>query len=157
MNQIFLDCDGVLANFDKRFEELAGEPSRGYEDKHGAKAFWKVIMSDEDFFTTLEPMPDANELVDAVRHLNPIILTGCPQGNWSQPQKQLWRRIYFPDIPMITCESRNKYHYMVPASHNIIVDDWPKYKQTWEENGGTFVLHTSAADSISQLQKLGII
>lgn len=155
--QIFLDCDGVLADFDKRFEELSGEPSRGFEDKHGAKAFWKVVMSDESFFANLPPMADARELVDAVKHLNPIILTGCPQGNWSQPQKQLWRRVYFPELPMITCESRNKYHYMVPTVNNIIVDDWPKYKSIWEENGGTFILHTSAKDSIKQLTELGVL
>ena len=155
--QLFLDCDGVLADFDARFEEIAGEPSRGYEDKHGSKAFWKVVMSDESFFVNLPVMKDARELVEAVKHLNPIILTGCPQGNWSQPQKQLWRRIHFPDLPMITCESRNKYHYMVPAMHNIIVDDWPKYKPIWEENGGTFILHSSSKDSIRQLQDLGVL
>jgi 5'(3')-deoxyribonucleotidase len=155
--QLFLDCDGVLADFDARFEEISGETSRGYEDKFGAKAFWKVVMSDENFFVNLPVMKDAHELVEAVRHLNPIILTGCPQGNWSQPQKQLWRRINFPGIPMITCESRNKYHYMVPTHHNIIIDDWPKYKETWETNGGTFILHTSAKDSIEQLKNLGML
>jgi 5'(3')-deoxyribonucleotidase len=154
--QIFLDCDGVLADFDSHFARIAGESAHGYEDKHGSKAFWKVVMSDESFFVNLPVMPDAKELVAAVKHLNPIILTGCPQGNWSQPQKQLWRRIHFPDLPMITCESRNKYHYMVPAAHNIIIDDLVKYKTIWEENGGTFILHTSAQDSIKQLKELGV-
>jgi hypothetical protein len=158
--QIFLDCDGVLANFDKRFEELSGESAKGYEDKHGAKAFWKVVMSDPQFFYNLEPMPGALTLVDCAVKLGydigtvPIILTGCPQGNWSQPQKQLWRLKHFPDIPMITCDSKSKYQFMAPKMHNVIVDDWPKYQEIWEQNGGTFILHTSAEESIIQLEEL---
>jgi 5'(3')-deoxyribonucleotidase len=155
--QIFLDCDGVLADFDTRFEELSGETSRGFEDKFGQKAFWKVVMSDDSFFANLPVMPDAHELVDAVRHLNPIILTGCPQGSWSQPQKQLWRYKNFPDLPMITCMSRDKFQYMVPMKNNILIDDWPKYQTIWEDNGGTFLLHTSAKDSIQKLKRLGVL
>ena len=32
---------------------------------------------------------------------------------------------------------------------DILIDDWPKYKHLWEEAGGIFILHTSAAQSIA--------
>lgn len=152
--QIFLDCDGVLANFDKHFQELSGEPAHGYEDKNGSKAFWKVVMSDPDFFANLELMPGAQQLVDFTSRYNPIILTGCPQGSWSQPQKQYWRHKHFPKTPMITCESKNKFKYMIPGTLNIIIDDWDKYKTIWEENGGTFIHHKTAQGSIKELREI---
>lgn len=155
--QLFLDCDGVLANFDARFEELAGEPARGFEDKNGTKAFWHVVAKDKDFFANLPLMPGAKELVAAVRHLNPIILTGTPVGDWSQPQKQYWRHKNFPDLPMITCLSKDKLRYMIPGKKNVIVDDWPKHQAAWEAAGGIWVAHTSAEDSIRQLTDLGIL
>lgn len=158
--KLWLDCDGVLADFDSYFEQLAGEPSRGYEDKHGPKAFWKVVMSDPQFFTNLPLMPGAEQLVKAVRHHKPTILTGVPLGNWASPQKYLWKhkhRDLFDGIDMITCESRDKSLYMIPDMVNIIVDDWPKHQTTWESKGGTWVMHTSVDDSLEQLSKLGVI
>lgn len=149
--QLFLDCDGVLADFDTRFEELSGKDPATYEDTYGTKAFWKVVMSDPQFFTNLPLMPGAIDLVEAVRHLKPIILTGCPQGSWALPQKQYWRYKHFPDLPMITCASKDKYMFMIPNKHNIIIDDWNKYQHIWEENGGTFILHTSTPESLKQL------
>ena len=41
-------------------------------------------------------MPDAMELFEAVRHLDPIILTGLPRGNWAADQKVRWAAQYFP-------------------------------------------------------------
>jgi len=158
--KLWLDCDGVCADFDTHFENLAGEPSRGYEDKHGTKAFWKVVMSDPQFFVNLPLMPNIERLINAVRHTEPTILTGVPQGSWASPQKHLWKhnhRDIFHGIDMITCLSRDKSLYMIPDVVNIIVDDWPKHQTTWEERGGTWVMHTSVEDSLEQLAKLGVL
>ncbi len=155
--QLFLDCDGVLADFDKRAKEILGMPSREYEKEKGAKNFWKTIYSTPDFFFTIDKMSDADELVNATRHLNPIILTGIPRGDWASDQKLRWRDKHFPDLPMICVESKNKFMHMHQDKHNIIIDDWPKYKPIWEENGGTFILHTSAENSLNELRSMEII
>lgn len=153
--QLFLDCDGVLANFDKKAEEVMGMNSRQFEKLHGAKEFWKRIYSVPDFFYVLEPMRDAYELVNAVKHLNPIILTGKPSGEWGSEQKLRWRDKYFPDLEMIVCPSREKIKHAKPG--DVIVDDWEKWRHLWIEGGGIWVMHTSAADSIQQLKDLKII
>lgn len=155
--QLFLDCDGVLADFDSHFLALCGEESRGYEDKYGAKAFWKVVQSDPDFFYNLPLMPGAQELYDAVKHLSPPILTGVPNGNWAQPQKLRWRDKHFPDASMITCPSRDKKLFMVPGKLNIIIDDWTKHQKTWEDADGVFIVHTSAAESLAVLRDMGVL
>lgn len=157
--QLFLDCDGVLADFDKFFEDNFGLNPREYEKKHGGAKFWFEIEAfPGGFFNQLPKMPDADELVDAVRHLNPIILTGCPKGaTWPQPQKEAWRDKHFPGIPMICCQSKMKYTHMASGRHNVIIDDWFKWKSRWEENGGTFILHTSTKESLAELRALGIL
>lgn len=155
-HQLFLDCDGVLAAFDKKAIELFdGLHPAEYEAKHGSKKFWKTLYACPDLFTNLDPMEDAFELFDAVHHLRPIILTGCPHGGWAEFQKFAWRDKHFPGVPMVCTKSVNKRHFMKPG--DTIVDDWDKYKHLWEEAGGNFVLHTSAKDSIEQLKGLGVL
>lgn len=153
--QLFLDCDGVLADFNKRAIEICGMEPRQFEDKVGEKKFWDMIYGTPDFFYSLDPMPDAYELVDAVKHLNPIILTGKPRGEWAKEQKLRWRDKYFPDLEMIVCPSREKIKYAKPG--DVIVDDWEKWRQVWVDGGGIWVMHTSAQNSIRELKELGVL
>lgn len=155
MRQLFLDCDGVLANFDERAREILGMVPREFEDKEGEQKFWDILYSTPDFFYSLEPMPDAYDLVNAVRHLNPIILTGRPRGEWSVDQKLRWRDKYFSDLKMIVCRSRDKIKHAKPG--DVIVDDWKKWQPVWEKGGGVWILHTSAENSIRELKKIGMI
>ncbi len=153
--QLFLDVDGCVANFDLYAEKVFGLHPRKYEEDNGSQRFWVDLKSHEDFFYKLPLMPDAYELYDAVKHLNPTFLTGCPRGGWAEEQKLRWRDKYFPGVDMITCESKNKRNHMNPG--DVIVDDWPKYKPLWEEAGGIFILHKTAKESIDELKKIGIL
>lgn len=156
--QLYLDCDGVLANFDKKALELFGMHPREFEDKFGSNKFWTTIEEyPGGFFDSLDLMEDAQELYAAVKHLKPIVLTGCPgQREWSQPQKRRWiARMFSPDLPVITVQSRLKSTYCNPG--DIIIDDWPMYMKLWEDKGGIWILHTSAKESIAKLKELGVL
>jgi hypothetical protein len=48
--------------------------------------FWRRIARARDFYARLPLMADAKLLFDAVAHLDPIILTGLPIGNWAAPR-----------------------------------------------------------------------
>jgi hypothetical protein len=39
--QLFRDCDGVLADFDRGAEAVLGMPPRTFEKSLGLPAFWK--------------------------------------------------------------------------------------------------------------------
>lgn len=151
MRRIYLDVDGVLADFNTGFQNITQQSPQQFEDEHGTKAFWKTIRQATNFFGTLPIMPGAQELYEAVEHTRPIMLTGCPFGNWAEHQKFKWRDNHFKGVPMVTCLSRNKRDYCQPG--DILVDDLLKYKHLWEEAGGVFIHHTSAESSIAQLQE----
>lgn len=155
MTRIYLDCDGVLADFDAGFQHRFGDEPRAYEEKHGSKQFWHVIRASGDFYQALPLMHDAVDLFSAVEHLRPVILTGCPFGGWAELQKMRWRDKHFPGIPMVTCMSKNKRDYCKPG--DFLIDDYLKYRDLWTEAKGTFIHHTSAADSIRQLKDWGIL
>lgn len=155
MVQLFLDCDGVLADFDSTAERLLGLPSRQAEKALGSDEFWRRIRTTSNFFRNLPLLPDAMELYRSVSHLHPIILTGCPQGGWAEKQKEDWAAHYFPGVPLIACLSKDKCLYLKNRG-DVLVDDYLRYKLQWERAGGIFVHHHSARESIGRLAELGL-
>jgi hypothetical protein len=150
----FLDCDGVLADFDRGVAEALGMYPDEYRALHGEPAMWDALRRVPNFYADLPLMPDAAELVDGVRvltgtHGRPTILTGVPMGGWAAPQKTRWRDRHFPSLPMITTASRLKATYAEPG--DILIDDRPKYKDLWEAKGGHFIVHRSARESLTKL------
>jgi hypothetical protein len=155
MPQLFLDLDGVLADFEAGAHALLHMSPQQYQDRHGPGAFWKKLATAPDFYGSLMLMPDARMLMDAVRHVDPIILTGLPIGKWAEPQKRAWVERHFPGLQVITTLARNKPRYCSPE--DVLVDDQERHREGWEAAGGVFVHHTDAGSTCAQLNKLGII
>lgn len=152
MPALFLDCDGVLADFDAGARRLLGVSPYAFEQRHGKREFWRRLARARDFYASLPEMPDARELFDAVEHLAPTILTGLPLGSWAAPQKIRWAAEHFPGVPIITCMARDKYRHL---SHgDVLVDDRLDHRSKWEDAGGTFVHHRSAAQSLAELSTI---
>jgi PAS domain-containing protein len=153
--QIYLDCDGVLADFDKGAEKILGLAPHAFEKRHGPGEFWKRLARADNFFDSLEPMADAYELYEAVRHKDPIILTGLPRGNWAEPQKRRWAQRHFPGVPVITTSAALKREHCHPG--DVLVDDRDKHRHLWEQAGGLFIHHKDARSSIAALRAAGYI
>ncbi len=147
---VFLDCDGVLADFDRGAKRVLGMAPRVFEDQFGSQTFWSKLEAHPRFYADLDLMPDASDLVAGVARFSPRILTGCPSGGWAESQKLEWAARHFPGIPMITCKSRGKNQYA--SSGDILIDDWPQYMEEWQSVGGIFILHRSATESLAALR-----
>ena len=150
--KIYCDMDGVLTNFESRFEHYSGMHPQDYEKKYGLPAFWELIdvKIGVKFWIGMDWMPDGKELWDFVKDHNPTILTGLPIGKWAAPQKKAWCvNKLGTNIPVITCMSKDKHLYCSPG--DILIDDRESTRKSWEEAGGIFILHTSAEESINQL------
>ena len=153
--QIYLDCDGVLADFDRGAEKILGAPPGAFEARHGPGLFWKKLARADAFFDSLDPLPDAFELYEAVRHKKPIILTGLPGGNWAAPQKRRWAARHFPGVEVIATRAALKREHCHPG--DVLVDDRDKHRHLWVEAGGVFVHHKDARSSIAELRALGYL
>ena len=149
---LFLDCDGVLADFDAGAKDLLGMTPAAFEARHGKGLFWKRLAQHGNFYGDLPEMPDAQRLFGAVRHLKPTILTGLPLGKWAAPQKERWAAAHFPGVPIITTMAREKHLHMEVG--DVLVDDRENHRALWENAGGVFVHHKNAEDTIRQLAKI---
>jgi 5' nucleotidase, deoxy (Pyrimidine), cytosolic type C protein (NT5C) len=150
--QLFLDCDGVLADFEAGARDMLGMSPRAFEERYGKRAFWREVARTKDFYARLPLMPDARALFDRVAHLEPIILTGLPLGNWAAPQKVRWAEEHFPGTHIITCMARDKYRHMKGA--DVLVDDRADHRDKWEAAGGIFVHHEDARSSLAKLAEV---
>ena len=150
--RLFLDADGVLADFDEGARRLLGMMPPEYERKHGRGGFWKRLANANNFYGTLPEMPDARVLFDAVKHLEPTILTGLPLGNWAAPQKIKWAAEHFPGVPIITCMARDKHKHMKPG--DVLVDDRENHRAAYESAGVIFIHHRNARNSVEQLARI---
>jgi len=150
--RLFLDADGVLADFDHGARRLLGSSPKEYIAKHGRGPFWKKLARAPNFFGALPEMPDARILFDAVKHLKPTILTGLPEGNWPAPQKIEWAAEHFPGVPIVTCLARDKHKHMHPG--DVLVDDREKHRPAYEAHGVVFIHHENAEDSLRRLAKI---
>jgi 5'(3')-deoxyribonucleotidase len=152
MRQLYLDCDGVLANFDSGAAEILGMSPDKFQRRYNPGLFWKKLATAPDFYANLPLMPDAMRLFEAVRHLDPVILTGLPRGNWAAPQKVRWAAEHFPGTRIITCMAVDKRKHAQEG--DVLVDDTLKHRHLWEEAGGIFVHHKNAEDTLKELSHL---
>lgn len=150
MTQLFLDVDGVLADFDGGVVRLTGLTPEQLEAQRGRGGFWKALARAEGFYANLDPLPGAEDMVEQLRHLKPILLTGLPLGKWAAPQKRKWAQRHFPDLKIVTCMARDKWRYARPG--DVLVDDREKARNPWVEQGkGRFVLHRSPETTLEEL------
>ena len=150
--RLFLDADGVLADFDASARKLLGMSPKEFIATHGRPTFWQRLASAPNFYGTLPETADARRLFDAVKQLRPTILTGLPVGSWAAPQKVQWAAEHFPGVPIITCLARDKAKHMKPG--DVLVDDREKHRAAYEAAGVVFVHHRNAQDSLRQLAKI---
>jgi 5'(3')-deoxyribonucleotidase len=149
MRRLYLDCDGVLADFDHGATAILGMKPKAFEHRHGLGRFWQKLASAPDFYFSLPLMPDAMRLFEAVKHLDSVILTGLPRGNWAADQKMRWAAQHFPGVRMVTCMARDKRNHAKDG--DVLVDDNDKFRHLWEQAGGIFVHHKNAEESLGEL------
>jgi hypothetical protein len=151
--RIYVDMDGVLADFDTGYRTMFGVESSKLLDN----VDWFAVRQAKGFYETLPPMPDMTVLWDYVRPHNPIVLTGVPASVEEAPRnKRAWvERHLGADVQVICCPSREKSLHA--CAGDILIDDWDKYRALWEGRGGIWIAHRNAAETIAELKSHGVI
>lgn len=84
VNKIYFDLDGVLADFDRGVEELAGFDRNGADANSNVQddEMWKAIAKVPNFYDKLELMTGGKKLFDTLYQIygeRVEILTGIPK------------------------------------------------------------------------------
>ena len=156
--------DGVVADFDKRFEDLSGMLPQAYVDKHGLNAFWDLIDEKHKvaFWRGIELMPGAKQLVDFVSQYPYQMLTAPSVKKQSVIGKGLWVKdkvgILYPSKPKVFYKKAKEKHMVKPnlTKNDILVDDRADTIGRWVGAGGTGILYQSADQVINDLKNLGL-
>ncbi|WP_430912862.1 5' nucleotidase, NT5C type [Methylobacterium sp. sgz302541] len=138
--RLYLDLDGVMADFDAHFPAVFGLDHRGMADD----AMWKTINAHPSYFRDMPPCAGAIAFFRSIEHLRPIILTACPRTNYPHVarQKRAWVREHLSEhvtvLPVLG--GRNKPLFMQEPG-DVLIDDWDRNTEAWEKAGGVAILH----------------
>lgn len=152
--QVFVDMDGVLADFDAHHETVFGfRPCRMADNVD-----WAAVSAVDGFYSAIPPMADMSELWGYVSGLTPkpIVLTGIPRTvTIAADNKRAWVVKHLgPLVEVRCCPSKEKSLHASPG--DVLIDDWEKYRALWEGRGGVWITHTSARRTIELLKEIGV-
>ena len=161
--KVYLDMDGVIADFDKRFEDLSGMKPKEFESKYGKNKFWEFIDEDNkiSFWVGIPEMPGAKALVDAVKKYNYELLTAPSVKKQSYLGKILWVRNHSDLLggkPRINFKKAKEKHLVKPelSKTDILIDDREDTIGRWESAGGTGIHYQNISQVLNDLGKLGL-
>jgi 5'(3')-deoxyribonucleotidase len=161
---IYVDMDGVIADFDQRFFDISGMTPDQYKDKYGVNKFWDLIDEENKvkFWAGIPLMSGAKKLIDYVSKYDYEILTAPSIKKQSRIGKMVWlRKIHsglFPNTPKVNFKSAKEKHQVKSSltKTDILIDDRQSTIDNWNNAGGTGIFYTSAENAIEQLKKLGL-
>jgi len=148
MNVIYIDMDGVVADFDTFVGGVLGREIGWGTSQDLTDDEWVKLASVDRLYYQLPLMPDATKLVAYAKSLSTRFyiefLTAIPRRTTipsAQADKQAWITKYFPGMRMnIGPFSRDKQKWCAPG--DILIDDRPSNIKEWEAAGGIAIYHT---------------
>jgi hypothetical protein len=143
--KIYLDMDGVLANFNKKYEEVF-QIDPALVEKHS----YESAKNFEDFifgfrFTELQYMPNAHRLLDFVDGLGVDIEIlsssgGAKHHTEVEYQKKIWLNSKLLHYPVNIVPGGSK-KAAFSAPDRVLIDDTPRVVDKFRAAGGLAILH----------------
>ena len=159
MTTLYLDMDGVVADFDEYAARTLGiPPSSGIYPNE----VWYKLASNARLYRDLIKTTYADELVFqcstiAKQHGYDLkFLTAVPKGNdvpWAFYDKVIWAQKHFSGIPVMFGPFSKDKHVHCQAG-DILIDDRASNIDEWRAAGGLAILHKDYNDTMTQLNQL---
>jgi hypothetical protein len=155
VNKIYLDMDGVIADFEKRYKELYDmEPRQAEKNKKFNHFFDDFIAKDN--FATLDLMPGAINLLNYLKTLpmpTEILSSTASEEKYDaiSKQKLIWLQTHGITFKTnFVPGKKHKYKFATPDS--IIIDDTQSVISDWVKAGGIAIWHKNAVLTMSILR-----
>lgn len=148
---VYLDMDGVLADFTNKYIELFGtEPDVSAKNDPNL-----TKMVGTNFFDTLDKLPNADRLIRAVvRLFGSYSICSSPlrddQKN-SEENKRKWIQRHLTPQPKSIVITGKKDSYA--KGGNILIDDRLKNISAWNDRGGIGILYDAYTDDVDEVIK----
>lgn len=152
---IYVDMDGVIADFEKRYKEKFNVSPEQTRDNKSFGGFFDKFIADKEF-ATLDMMPDARLLLQFLDTLSEPkeILSSTASEKWHDnimPQKKEWLKNHGIQYKAnLVPGKKHKYKFATPDS--IIIDDTKSVIDDWTKAGGIGIWHTDAISTITMLK-----
>ncbi len=173
---VYLDQDGVLADFERARRELMGVNSPNLNkrrdllsasDKKLKEFLYQAIKENPKFYYNLLPLADAMELVSTMHPFGPVILTAVPSAFENCPEefsiieaaKWSWLQELFDftvKADFLCTLSRNKSSYIgyIEGDVQLLIDDREENCTDWELSGGIAIQHVNTVETLQQFERL---
>ena len=159
---IYLDMDGVLANFEKMKKEIIKKHSLTEDQK---QKIWDLIKK-EKLFETLDVLEE-NSLIENIFELKKeynfklgILSSTARKENYDDfsQQKKNWLEnnnlLQYLDADHINFVNKKSDKKLYANSNSILIDDLKSNCDEFKEKGGKSILHLNSKDTIKQLKEI---
>lgn len=162
ITKIYVDMDGVLSDFRKRFVELYKEcPEVDYPSKNKQKTAYRSRFDDfvtNGQFATLEPMPDFEKGASFLESIEVdyaiTILSSTARELYLEEvskQKEKWLMDWEVSYPAIFVPGK-KLKQEYACTSGLLIDDTIANVDQWREKGGKAILHKSWQQTIEEFR-----
>jgi hypothetical protein len=156
--EVYVDMDGVLADFFTEYAKLAGIESGNYRDIPPAKTDPTLDkMVGTDFFARLPKFPTADKLLEIVvqsadsYNICSSPLRGDHEG--SAHYKKVWinKHLNIPPKNIYIVANKAKYAKNANGMPNVLIDDRGSNISAWEAAGGIGIKYQADEDSLKKI------
>ncbi len=161
---IYCDMDGVLCDFEARFEHFTGlspdqyraKTQKEYGDKKADEMFWDVIDHQVGmrFWRGMHWMPEGRALWDYIKPHKPTLLTAPSWHDSSKEGKKAWVEDHIPGTPIVFKPADKKADLSGP--NTILIDDREDTIMSWKAKNGIGILYKNTEQTINELKHLGL-
>lgn len=155
ITKIYLDMDGVIADFDKKYKELYKIAPRDADTYKTFDKFFTTFIAERQF-AKLDLMPDALVLIEYLKSLSlptEILSSTSSEKRDAEirEQKVEWLNKHNLTFPInLVPGKRLKRNFS--NSSSILIDDTAQNIDQWRAEGGVGILHTDAITTIGILK-----
>ena len=145
--EIFIDMDGVLADFFTEWGKLMGKKNWRDIGPENISAALEKIKQTENFWLDLPLTSNAKNLINLVKQIKGeynILSSPLPGDKNSEPHKREWIKKnlnFFPPKKIYIRHDKESFATQSDGTPNILIDDYGVNVRKWEASGGVGFKH----------------